>query len=296
MLMPNRHGQDDDYRYGFQGQENDDEIKGKGNSVNYKYRMHDPRIGRFFAVDPLEKSYPWNSPYAFSENRVMDAIELEGLESYRLNYQNGSIDVVNGEVTASSLLKISNKYTVNRVLKTSIGGADGYPGPTKKGKPTYVNVTCKDCGTKELSLLVPSKEVLSTESEFGFKSTGSTIRDGNNSSIIDFEGDNGTSSLVSSILRGVNQIDGDMETNNPDAVGIKTTNIDAFISVPETYDASDENLNSIKKSVSESTGVDISNVNIKIETSAFQNASKRSNVTVSTDTDVTTKKAPVEKL
>lgn len=68
------------YRYGFQGQEKDDEVKGKGNSVNYTYRMHDPRLGRFFAVDPLAPSYPWNSPYAFSENRVIDGIDLEGRE------------------------------------------------------------------------------------------------------------------------------------------------------------------------------------------------------------------------
>src|SRR5690554_4425942 len=70
------------YRYGFQGQEMDDEVKGEGNSVNYKYRMHDPRVGRFFAVDPLSDSYPWNSPYAFSENRVIHMIELEGLEAW----------------------------------------------------------------------------------------------------------------------------------------------------------------------------------------------------------------------
>ncbi|OWP74764.1 hypothetical protein BWG23_12985 [Flavobacterium oreochromis] len=43
--------------------------------------MHDPRVGRFFATDPLEVIYPWNSPYAFSENRVIDMVELEGLES-----------------------------------------------------------------------------------------------------------------------------------------------------------------------------------------------------------------------
>ena len=82
MLVPNRHGSSTAYRYGFQGQEKDDEIKGEGNSLNYTYRMHDPRVGRFFARDPLEKKYPHNSPFAFSENRVMDAIELEGLEAY----------------------------------------------------------------------------------------------------------------------------------------------------------------------------------------------------------------------
>ncbi|PIA78152.1 hypothetical protein BFR04_07945 [Gaetbulibacter sp. 4G1] len=80
QLLPNRHGSSDSYRYGFQGQEKDDEVKGEGNSINYKYRMHDPRVGRFLSLDPLSDTYPWNSPYAFSENRVIDAIELEGLE------------------------------------------------------------------------------------------------------------------------------------------------------------------------------------------------------------------------
>ena len=70
-----------DYRYGFQNQEMDNEIKGHGNSINYKYRMHDPRLGRFFARDPLSAKYPHNSPYAFSENRVISSIELEGLEA-----------------------------------------------------------------------------------------------------------------------------------------------------------------------------------------------------------------------
>jgi len=44
--------------------------------------MHDPRIGRFFAVDPLAGSYPYYSPYQFSGNRPIDMVELEGLEPY----------------------------------------------------------------------------------------------------------------------------------------------------------------------------------------------------------------------
>ena len=80
----------------------DNEVKGVGNSINYKYRMHDPRIGRFFAVDPLAASYPWNSPYAFSENIVIHAVELEGLEKKIIinnsfgDYK-GKIHVVSGE-------------------------------------------------------------------------------------------------------------------------------------------------------------------------------------------------------
>lgn len=42
--------------------------------------MHDPRIGRFFAIDPLASKYPHNSPYAFSENSTIAFVELEGLE------------------------------------------------------------------------------------------------------------------------------------------------------------------------------------------------------------------------
>lgn len=73
------------YTFGFQGQELDNELKGTGNSINYKYRMHDPRLGRFFAVDPLAAKYAYNSTYAFSENRVIDGVELEGLEFVRFS-------------------------------------------------------------------------------------------------------------------------------------------------------------------------------------------------------------------
>jgi RHS repeat-associated protein len=73
------------YRFGFQGQEGDDEWNGGGNSIAFKYRVHDPRIGRFLSIDPLAPEYPWNSPYAFSENRVVDAVELEGLETIHIN-------------------------------------------------------------------------------------------------------------------------------------------------------------------------------------------------------------------
>jgi RHS repeat-associated protein len=87
MVMPKRHG-NADYRYGFQGQELDDEVKGNGNSVNYKYRMHDPRVGRFFAVDPLTSEYPHYTPYSFSGNKVINSIELEGLEEFLIIREN----------------------------------------------------------------------------------------------------------------------------------------------------------------------------------------------------------------
>lgn len=68
------------YRFGFNGQEKDDEVKGNGNSIAFQYRIHDSRIGRFLSTDPLEKNFAWNSSYAFAENDVIRSIDLEGLE------------------------------------------------------------------------------------------------------------------------------------------------------------------------------------------------------------------------
>ncbi len=68
------------YRYFFNGQEADNEVFGEGALHTFEYRMHDTRIGRFWSVDPLAAKFPWNSTYAFAENRVVDGRELEGLE------------------------------------------------------------------------------------------------------------------------------------------------------------------------------------------------------------------------
>ena len=76
-------------KVGFQGQLQDDEVKGEGNSVNFEYRMHDPRLGRFFAVDPLTSKYPWYTPYSFSGNKLVAWKELEGCEE--IYYQNQKV-------------------------------------------------------------------------------------------------------------------------------------------------------------------------------------------------------------
>jgi RHS repeat-associated protein len=82
MIQPGRkYSATGAYRYGFQGQEKDDETKGEGNTINFTFRIYDPRIGRFFSIDPLTSKYPFYSPYHFSSNQPIHAPELEGLES-----------------------------------------------------------------------------------------------------------------------------------------------------------------------------------------------------------------------
>ena len=68
------------YRYGFNGKENDNEVKGNGNQQDYGLRIYDPRLGRFLSVDPLAGSFAWNSPYCFAENSPIWGIDLDGGE------------------------------------------------------------------------------------------------------------------------------------------------------------------------------------------------------------------------
>ena len=68
------------YRYGFNGKEYDNEVKGEGNQQDYGMRIYDPRLVRFLSVDPITEEYPELTPYQFASNRPIDGIDLDGLE------------------------------------------------------------------------------------------------------------------------------------------------------------------------------------------------------------------------
>ncbi|WP_429064971.1 RHS repeat-associated core domain-containing protein [Chitinophaga sp. W2I13] len=70
------------YRYGFNGKENDNEVKGEGNQIDYGMRIYDPRVGKFLSVDPLQKQYPELTPYQFTANNPIENVDLDGKEIY----------------------------------------------------------------------------------------------------------------------------------------------------------------------------------------------------------------------
>jgi RHS repeat-associated protein len=108
-------------QYKFQGQEHQDELDLGWDS--FKWRNHQPDIGRFFNVDPLAEKYVYNSPYAFSENRVVNSIELEGLEkvivtsSEFVAHQNGKTVNTGGEL-------VTNKNVYNKNFNEAPNGGD----------------------------------------------------------------------------------------------------------------------------------------------------------------------------
>ncbi len=70
MVMPGRSFQgSDNYRYGFNGMEKDDEVKGAGNSYTVPFWQFDSRTGKRWNIDSVVKEF--ESPYAtFSNNPV----------------------------------------------------------------------------------------------------------------------------------------------------------------------------------------------------------------------------------
>jgi len=87
MLEPGRtYTAANTYRYGFNGKEMDNEVKGQANQQDYGMRIYDPRVGRFLSIDPITSKFPHLTPYQFASDRPLDGIDLNGLEyaTYRI--------------------------------------------------------------------------------------------------------------------------------------------------------------------------------------------------------------------
>jgi len=112
-------GDSSSYRYGFQGQRKDNSIAGDGNHYQFKFREYNPLLGRFWSVDPLAKSYPWNGSYNFAEDRVTDGVDLEGKEFYSMHIN----EMPDGSRT---LVGVVNYTNIKQAGMTNVSTPDGY--------------------------------------------------------------------------------------------------------------------------------------------------------------------------
>jgi RHS repeat-associated protein len=105
MVMPGRKYPTDGglYRYGFNGKENDNEVKGEGNQQDYGMRIYDPRLVKFLSVDPLTKRFSMLTPYQFASNTPIQAIDLDGGEA---------------KIVTTTIFSNSSGETVINTLKT----------------------------------------------------------------------------------------------------------------------------------------------------------------------------------
>lgn len=66
------------YRFGFNGKENDNEVKGTGNQLDFGARIYDPRLGRWLSIDPLTGKTPDITPYGYVFNNPYSFIDPDG--------------------------------------------------------------------------------------------------------------------------------------------------------------------------------------------------------------------------
>ena len=81
MVMPGRNWKAataEGYGFGFNGKENDDDVKGDDNSLDFGARIYDPRLGKWLSLDPLQNKYPFISAYAFAINSPIQALDPDG--------------------------------------------------------------------------------------------------------------------------------------------------------------------------------------------------------------------------
>ncbi|WP_343791082.1 RHS repeat-associated core domain-containing protein, partial [Wandonia haliotis] len=102
-------------KYGFNGMEKDDEIKGKGNSYDFGARMYDSRVGRWFSRDPLEKKYPHVTPYIFSYNSPILFNDPDGKEAIITVVSN---ETGGGTITISAdIIMVGKSVTPEKIVK-----------------------------------------------------------------------------------------------------------------------------------------------------------------------------------
>ena len=68
------------HTFGFNGKENDNEVRGEGNSLDFGARIYDPRLGRWMSVDHLHAKYAGLSPYNLVINNPIMFVDPDGKE------------------------------------------------------------------------------------------------------------------------------------------------------------------------------------------------------------------------
>ena len=138
------------YRYGFNGKELD-----KEDPIQYDYgfRIYDPRLVRFKSVDPLTKDYPWNSTYAFAENRLIDGIDLDGRERYYT--ADGKLL---GKYGTSKEMRIVKQSFVDALIKANVNINSII---SKPPNPNTINIFNNQSQTAHLNTEANQTKVLS---------------------------------------------------------------------------------------------------------------------------------------
>jgi len=132
--MPGRFLNPEKYRFGYNGEEKDDEIKGVGNSLDFGNRINDVRLGRWLSVDPLAENYVSNSTYSSMSNNPVNRIDPSGMGDYYKqsgthickdnNTSDDKVYLVSGNSDGCSPTEIEQAYLCGQEGQNSTSGVN----------------------------------------------------------------------------------------------------------------------------------------------------------------------------
>jgi RHS repeat-associated protein len=159
--MNGRSWSNENYRFGFNGKEKDNEtFEG---CYAFEYRISDTRLGRFLSQDPLSGKYPFNSPYLFAGNRPISSIDFLGLEEAPST--KGTQGVVTAGMGLAQFVEtygVKGKTTFEKLDNLMVNNLKSFPNYPVKGsqeaKMNYINNASKKLNVDQaLNLPVGSK-------------------------------------------------------------------------------------------------------------------------------------------
>ncbi len=136
------------YRFGFNGQEKDDEITGvTGSHYTTHFRALDSRIGRWWSVDPKSSQLPWQSPYVTMGNNPIRMVDPDGdVETVFITGESA--------VDATDQLNSSTSLTITRDKKTGQLTAEG------KAKNKYDKILLEAINSNEVEVRIETTNEL----------------------------------------------------------------------------------------------------------------------------------------
>jgi RHS repeat-associated protein len=184
MEMPGRSFSVEDYRYGFNGKENQDELMANNNSQDFGARMYDARVGRWWGMDPLAKSYANLSPYSAFADSPIFIKDPNGKENViyltDLDLQNPQLAPAKRDEIICNLKEIAadaNEQYARNGINIIVSILDYIPEASELDK------------TDVLATIGSKKQLMDFDTKYGYKNNGKP--DDFHNGIYDFVGADG---------------------------------------------------------------------------------------------------------
>ena len=168
----------EDYRYGFNDKENDNEVYEPSTFQDYGFRMYDTRVARFWGVDPLTKNYPMLTPFQFASCSPIRLIDMDGQEGIEntIGYTSDGIpfSYFNARQSTYVIPKAMSLAELKKpMVKISTAQQILYQGEVRPAKSEYEKEWEFSAGP--FANNIRSDRVLQAISTGGFMVTGSTF-------------------------------------------------------------------------------------------------------------------------